>query len=334
MEAYDKYIVFFSGGKDSTALFLHLLEIGIPVSKIELWHHEIDGKGEQFMDWECTKSYCEAFAKQFNVPIYFSWKEGGFKREMLREDSATAPIFFQIPEEEYKANHRIQRFSMSNGFYGITGGNGPTGTRLKFPQVSPDLSVRWCSPYLKIDVGATAIRNQIRFNSIKTIVLSGERGEESTARGNYEILERDRSDLRDGKKFQRWVDRWRPIRDWSEKQIWDIIKRHSIRVHPAYYLGYGRVSCKFCIFGNKNQFATSYAISPEQGEKIIRMEEKIGCTIKRNTGLRSLIESGTPYPNMDKEAIAAATSYDYTLSIIHPEWKLPAGAFGDKCGPE
>lgn len=76
---YDKIIVAFSGGKDSTACFLHLIDQGVPTEKIELWHHDIDGRGPLFMDWESTPSYCRAFAKAFNVPIFFSWKEGGFE---------------------------------------------------------------------------------------------------------------------------------------------------------------------------------------------------------------------------------------------------------------
>lgn len=36
---YDKYIVSFSGGKDSTAVFLYLLDRGVPKDKIELWHY-------------------------------------------------------------------------------------------------------------------------------------------------------------------------------------------------------------------------------------------------------------------------------------------------------
>ena len=48
---YDYVIVAFSGGKDSLACVLHLLEDGCPVEKIELWHHEVDGReGKQFMD--------------------------------------------------------------------------------------------------------------------------------------------------------------------------------------------------------------------------------------------------------------------------------------------
>ena len=43
LEEYDKIIVLFSGGKDSLACVLHLLELGVPREKIELWHHDIDG---------------------------------------------------------------------------------------------------------------------------------------------------------------------------------------------------------------------------------------------------------------------------------------------------
>jgi len=314
---YDKYIVAFSGGKDSTACFLHLLEIGIPIDKIELWHHDVDGRGQQFMDWECTESYCKAFAAHFKVPIYFSWKQGGFMREMLRNNSRTAPISFETPD----------------GVKTVGGIAGKQSTRLKFPQVSADLKVRWCSAYLKIDVMAAAIRNQPRFNGIKTVVLSGERGEESKARSNYAILEADRSDNRNGAS-KRYVDRLRPIRDWAESEVWSIIERYKVRVHPAYYLGYGRVSCKWCIFGNKNQFATSYSISPEQGENIIALEKEFGYTIKNGTDLRTLIEAGEPYEeSYNNLLVRLAIGKDYDKSIICEYWTLPAGAYGECCGP-
>lgn len=317
MHHYDKYIVAFSGGKDSTACFLHLIDIGIPIDKIELWHHDVDGRGQQFMDWECTESYCKAFAAHFNVPIYFSWKQGGFMREMLRNNSRTAPISFETPE----------------GVQTVGGIAGKQSTRLKFPQVAADLKVRWCSAYLKIDVMAAAIRNQARFNDIKTVVLSGERGEESKARSKYAILEADRSDNRNGSS-KRYVDRWRPIRDWDESEVWSIIERYKVRVHPAYYLGYGRVSCKWCIFGNKNQFATSYNISPDQGEKIIALEEEFGCTIKNGIDLRTLIEAGTPYEEASNNLLVRlAIGKDYELPIICEYWTLPAGAYVECCGP-
>ena len=53
---YDKYIVLF-GRKRFYSLILYLLDQGIPLSKIELWHHDIDGREKTLMDWEVTTAY-------------------------------------------------------------------------------------------------------------------------------------------------------------------------------------------------------------------------------------------------------------------------------------
>lgn len=320
-KSYDKYIFAFSGGKDSIACVLNAIEIGIPIEKMELWHHDIDGRGEVFMDWECTPAYCKAFADAMCIPFYSSWKEGGFKREMLRVDALTAPTCFEIPGGEVVT---------------IGGERGKLNTRLKFPQVSPDLSVRWCSAYLKIDIGATAIRNQDRFKGIRTLFISGERAEESAARAKYADIEADRADLRDGKQFTREVDRWRPIKGWTEQMVWAIIERWKVRVHPAYYMGWGRLSCKTCIFGNANQFASANKVSPKQVNEISMHEDSFGYTIKRNMSIRDLLKLGTPYAAITDELTAIATSFEYTLPIFFGEneaWLQPAGAYGDSCGP-
>lgn len=210
------------------ACLLNLFALGIDRSKIELWHNEIDGReGSTLMDWPVTPDYCRKVATVFNLPIYFSWKIGGFEREMLRDKSLTAPTKFETPEDGVKQ---------------IGGTRGKTNTRLKFPQVSANLSVRWCSAYLKIDVASAAIRNQKRFDHSRTLVISGERAEESAARANYKTFEPHRSDNRGGRKG-RHVDHWRPVHGWSEAEVWAIIEKYQVNPHPAYHLGWGRVSC-------------------------------------------------------------------------------------------
>jgi hypothetical protein len=78
LESYDHILVGFSGGKDSVACVLHLLESGVPREKIELWHHDIDGReGSRLMDWPVTPSYCRAFAEALGLSIFFSWKVPG-----------------------------------------------------------------------------------------------------------------------------------------------------------------------------------------------------------------------------------------------------------------
>ena len=43
LEEYDLIVVLISGGKDSVACYLKLIELGVPKEKIEFWHHDIDG---------------------------------------------------------------------------------------------------------------------------------------------------------------------------------------------------------------------------------------------------------------------------------------------------
>lgn len=125
----------------------------------------------------------------------------------------------------------------------------------------------------------------------------------------------------------------RPIKNWSEQQVWKIIECYKIRVHPAYYLGFGRCSCKFCIFGNANQFASAYHISPQIGDRLISYESEFGVTLKRKESLPELIDKGTVYPSVTEELIALATGYTYLENIIMEDWFLPAGAYGESCGP-
>jgi hypothetical protein len=122
LSSYSRHIVFFSGGKDSLAAVLHLLELGVDRSRIELHHHSVDGGPNEprFMDWPVTEAYCRAFAKAFGLPLLLSWKEGGFKREMHRFDAPTAPIHFHLGDGSLRS----------------VGGEGPRNTRGLFPQVT------------------------------------------------------------------------------------------------------------------------------------------------------------------------------------------------------
>ena len=178
---YDYFLVSFSGGKDSVALALGLLKKGVPAERIILMHQHVDGEpgvDQPFMDWPCTEGYCRAFAQATGLRLLFQWRHGGFHREMMKENSRTASVSFEYLE----------------GGIGTAGGlRGKIGTRRLFPQVTADLSKRWCSSALKIDVAATAINNEPRFRGQRILFLSGERRQESAARSRYAEMEQHRT---------------------------------------------------------------------------------------------------------------------------------------------
>lgn len=310
--SYDHILVAFSGGKDSIACFLTLLENGVDLSKVELWHHEIDGReGSNLMDWDVTPAYCNAFANAFGVPLYFSWLEGGFEREMLRNNTPKARTFWQNPD----------------GSLGVSGGKGPCNTRMKFPQVSADLSVRWCSAYLKIDVMKAAIAGQARFNGKRVLVITGERAAESPGRARYAEFEPHRTS-----NDRRHVDQWRPVHKLSTAQVWDLIAKYRVNPHPAYRAGFGRVSCQFCIFGSPDQCASARALSPERYAKVTAYEKQFGKTIQRKEDFNTRADRGTAYAFTPEDA-AACNSKTFREPIILEQWTMPRGAFAESCGP-
>lgn len=320
LRSYDHVVLFTSGGKDATACLLDMLERGVDPARIELHHHEVDGRGPAFMDWPVTGAYVAAQAAAFGLPLFRSWRAGGFEREMLRQDAPTAPILFETP----------------HGVMG-TGGAGPRNTRLLFPQTSADLSVRWCSAALKIGVGAASIAGQDRFLGRRTLVVTGERAQESAARARYATFEPHRTDTRDGSRRPRHVDHWRPVHGWDEGRVWDMLQSHGVRPHPAYELGWSRLSCMACIFGSAAQWATIRLIAPALFERIAAYEERFGRTIQRARSIRALADLGRPYPaalaRPDLVALALGETWDLPIRGLPSAWTLPAGAFGEAAGP-
>lgn len=316
LNSYDRIIHLMSGGKDSLAGLLDLFERGVSADKIELHHHLVDGgEGSDLLDWPVTASYCRAIAQTFGLAYSESWKVGGLEGEILRDNQPTAPI--SIPH----SRGRIQ-----------IGGKGPLDTRRKFPQLSPDLRVRYCSAYGKVDCLARWICNDDAFNHRRTLVISGERAQESSNRAGYAAFEPHRTDRRNSVKLGRHVDHYRSVHQWTEEMVWEIIERWGVVPHPAYYLGTGRVSCQFCIYSSPNQWATNRKIAPCRFNKIAGMEREFGITIHRKKSVIELADAGTPY-EMEPLWLDLALSPNFYIPIITSNWKLPKGAYGESCGP-
>lgn len=320
LDSYDRIVIFYSGGKDGAACLLHLLELGVPSHKIELHHHAVDGldaDGQGMFDWPCTGSYIEAVGQAFGIPVFVSYREGGIERESLRVNAPTAPVHFM----------------KGDGTWGRVGGTdrSPLGTRLKFPAVSADLRVRWCSSVAKISCADALLRNDDRFRDSRTLAITGERAEESANRARYAAFEPHRSDARDG-RLKRHIDHWRPVHQWDEIAVWEIIRRYSLDVHPAYRNGFSRASCLGCVFGDRHQWATIRKIAPAMFWRIAQREIEFGYTIKNGVSVIDLADAGTPYecePGWD----AIAMSPVYLAPVFASDWTLPVGAFGGSAGP-
>ncbi len=323
LASYDRILVAICG-KDSLASLLHLLDLGVPRSKIELHHHSVDGgfdeNGEPestLMDWPCTHGYIQALGDALGLPVFFSWRSAGLEGEMLRENCGSRPIVF---------------FDGTGRQITLDSSRSQPNTRLRFPQVSASLSVRWCSWSAKLAVFDRLLTNDRRFTGARTLVVTGERAEESPNRASYSTFEPHRVDNRQGKQ-PRHIDHWRPVHGWLEQQVWSIIQRYRVLAHPCYSIGpWNRASCQFCVFTRPDCWATLRLIDPLRFGRIAEYERRFGTTIHRSLTVDQLADRGTPFV-ADPHWVNLALSRTFTEQIIRDPWVLPAGAYGDSYGP-
>lgn len=303
-----KILLTFSGGKDSVAMVLRMLDLGIDKSRIELHHHLVDGRGVELFDWGCTESYCEAFAKAFGLNIVFSYRVGGIYREIYRVNEGLQNVI-------------IEPSDLTNGERVVLQTKPGSSTRLKFPAVHANLRTRWCSSTVKISVLERLITNTDNGNKI--LVLTGERRRESRARSKYSEYQDHSTNCKSRK-----VIHWRPIIDFSEKQVWNIIERYKVQPHPAYMLGWSRCSCQLCIFSSPNTWASIYELSPQKVEQIALIEKDIEHTLYNGLYIMSKVRKGKSFlttKNKARWADEALTTFKSNIFV--EQWTQPQGAY-------
>lgn len=371
-------VVLISGGKDSVACYLKLIELGVPKEKIEFWHHDIDGgHPTRRMDWKCTQNYVKALADAEGVKLRVSYRVNGFFGELYRI-GASEPIEWIDPDTgeirqcKLSSNYLKCRELKEQATEEMEELLKQYGYRMKFPAKTGDLSRRWCSAYLKICVADTVVSNLDRLGELeelggkrhkfpakggthsgrwcsgnlkaavqdsvtanleetkhdkKILIVSGERRGESAGRSKYNEMEIHRTNAI--AKAHRVVHQWRCCIDYSEKDVWELLKRHHINPHPCYRIGWNRCSCMMCIFSTPRLFAGVKELFPDAYASLRHDEEVLGFTLDNKKNLDEFI-GDTPSCVCwnDKKAIHSILTGEFGTEDIYTEnWNYPVGAF-------
>lgn len=351
LEEYDFVIILLSGGKDSVACFYKLLELGVPKERIELWHHDIDGgHPTRRMDWRCTQAYVKALAEAEGVKLRVSYRVDGFFGELYRI-GASQPIAWMDPDTkevlqgkispaylrclELKKQDTEEAEALLKAY----------GYRRKFPAKSADLSKRWCSTYLKISVADSVISNLERLGAWKPqtgrqtgkkekkiLIVSGERRGESASRSKYNEMEIHRTNAE--KRFHRTVHQWRAVIDYSEKDVWEVLKRHQVTPHPCYRVGWNRCSCAMCIFSTPSLFAGIKELYPREYEAIKQDERILGFTLDNKKCLDDFVgKAKSCVVREDAAALRSIQTGEFSVREMYTKnWDYPVGAFHGAAG--
>lgn len=210
------------------------------------------------------------------------------------------------------------------------------GYRMKFPAKGGTHQGRWCSGNLKAAVQDSVTSNLDKTrNNTKILIVSGERRGESAGRANYNEMEIHQTNAE--KKAHRIVHQWRPVINYSEKDVWEVLKRHNVNPHPCYRTGWNRCSCAQCIFSTPSLFAGIREIYPEEYAKLKQDEIILGFTLDNKCDLDMYVGNAKSCVyHGDEKAIHSLITGEFTVDDVYAkgEWKYPVGAFhGAEGGP-
>lgn len=112
----------------------------------------------------------------------------------------------------------------------------------------------------------------------------GIRAQESPARAKKEPWGRDTAS-----NGRRAVDRWLPIFDWSDDDVWRTIRASGVPYHPAYDAGMPRLSCVFCVLAGERELVLAARLNPDLADEYAAVEQRIGHTFQNGRSMADLI---------------------------------------------
>lgn len=138
-------------------------------------------------------------------------------------------------------------------------------------------------------------------------------------------------------RAHRLVHHWRAVIDHSERDVWEILRRHSITPHPCYACGWSRCSCMMCIFSLPRHWAGIRELFPADFESICQDEVRLGFTLDNKKSLPEYVGNVESCVHRgDQNALHQLVSGEFNTDDVYcsSTWYFPAGAFrGAEGGP-
>lgn len=289
LQRASRIVVSISGGKDSIAMLLSLLEL-VQAGYLSLHqiiaHHQI-----VLEDWPGTVEYCEDVCNRLDIPFFSTQaRYSGYEcqechnRYLVSCTSSVAPWCRVCSSRQ--ATYLRQVESVLD--------------LVEWRQAWPSLAVRFCTSYFKRDNFNAWARANAQLLGDSPVICMGERALES--RGRAKLPEwRGRTGLKQG-----WMDEYRPILSWRRIEVFRKMRQFDVVPHYCYEAqgmtshdmyevnqeGGPRLSCVMCFLKSADQLRAGYYIQEGRAvmERALEIESATGHTIKHGESLAQLLE--------------------------------------------
>lgn len=252
LRKYDAVIISISGGKDSQTI------MGVVAKLAEDQSYREEGRiiavhADTGAEWKESLHHCNMLCTHYDIPLI------------------VATPFRALPDH-------IERRCRLLADQGRKGG-------------WPSSACRYCTSDCKRSPIEKSIRSLFPSGrgkpSVNVLSVTGERREESPKRAKlseFDLHNRLTTDIRQ-------VFSWRPILDFSLKDVWKHIKKTGLPRHVAYDRGNERLSCAMCMLAKDGDIRNGAKARPDLAEHFLSIESETGHTFKNGKSLASILEA-------------------------------------------
>ena len=234
----------FSSGKDSSAVALHAMELGLNIHSLVYldtgWEHQAV---YDRLDWWENK-----FPKHPLIRLQADVRVDDFDEFQLETMTTAERMLGISPSPMVRYIVRKMMFSFRSGFG------------------------KWCTNNLKTAPYLSWLK---QFNEEAPISAVGVRRQESENRRNVPIYSYDPATKEDV---------WRLIATWTFQDVIDIHKRHKIKPNNLYMSGVKRVGCWPCVQVGKEELRLVAELDPQRIAVIRYLEERVNLYTREKFG--------------------------------------------------
>lgn len=135
----------------------------------------------------------------------------------------------------------------------------------------PSTKARFCTVFLKVVPTFEQVYFPLIEGGWRVVSWQGVRGQESKARAKLA----QREDTPEGYEI------YRPLLKWSVDDVFAIHRKHDIEPNPLYKMGMGRVGCFPCINAGKAELFEIARRFPDEIKRVAEWEKIVGMASKR-----------------------------------------------------